>query len=108
MKDNSSVIERISPYHSDRWRKFRRIVLNEEPLCAICLRCGQETLATVVDHIRPHRGDMELFWDRENVQGLCASCHSGVKRVKEHHEVSQACDINGFPIDAEHRWNNGR
>jgi 5-methylcytosine-specific restriction protein A len=32
--------------------------------------------ATVVDHIKPHQGDPELFWDSENLQALCAPCHS--------------------------------
>ena len=30
---------------------------------------------TVVDHIRPHRGDPVLFWDEKNWQSLCKSCH---------------------------------
>ena len=32
--------------------------------------------ATVVDHIKPHRGDQKLFWDQNNWQPLC----------KEHHD----------------------
>ena len=31
--------------------------------------------ATVVDHIIPHRGDQKLFWDQNNWQALCKSCH---------------------------------
>ena len=30
---------------------------------------------TVVDHIVPHRGDARLFWDEDNWQPLCKSCH---------------------------------
>ena len=29
----------------------------------------------VVDHIIPHRGDQKLFWDQNNWQSLCKSCH---------------------------------
>ena len=32
--------------------------------------------ASLVDHIEPHRDDQLLFWDRDNFQSLCASCHS--------------------------------
>lgn len=32
--------------------------------------------ATEVDHIIPHRGDQQLFWDTNNWQGLCKPCHS--------------------------------
>lgn len=33
------------------------------------------TRATVVDHIKPHRGDKALFWDEHNWQPLCKKCH---------------------------------
>jgi 5-methylcytosine-specific restriction endonuclease McrA len=41
------------------------------------------TLATVVDHVEPHRGDQERFWDERNWQALCASCHSSDKQREE-------------------------
>lgn len=28
-----------------------------------------------MDHIVPHKGDMTLFWDRNNWQSLCSACH---------------------------------
>ena len=31
--------------------------------------------ATVVDHIIPHKGDMDIFWDEDNWQPLCKRCH---------------------------------
>jgi 5-methylcytosine-specific restriction protein A len=39
--------------------------------------------ATVVDHTTPHRGDMTLFWDERNWQGLCATHHSKDKQREE-------------------------
>ena len=30
---------------------------------------------TVVDHIVPHRGDQQLFWNQSNWQALCKPCH---------------------------------
>lgn len=44
----------------------------ENVVCADC-RLAE---ATVVDHVRPHRGDRRLFWDRTNWQALCAPCHN--------------------------------
>lgn len=32
-------------------------------------------LATIVDHIIPHKGNMELFWDRDNWQAMSKECH---------------------------------
>lgn len=39
-------------------------------------------MATVVDHIIPHRGDQKLFWDRGNWQPLCEH-HHNVKTMTE-------------------------
>jgi 5-methylcytosine-specific restriction protein A len=38
--------------------------------------------AAVTDHIIPHRGDKRLFWDANNWQALCLSCH-GAKTARE-------------------------
>ncbi len=40
------------------------------------------TLATVVDHIKPHKGDERLFFDINNLQPLCKPCHDR-KTAKE-------------------------
>lgn len=45
------------------------------PLCVQCAKQGKYVRATVVDHIIPHRGDQKLFWDQNNWQALCKSCH---------------------------------
>ena len=44
-------------------------------LCEECLKRGKYVKAAVVDHIKPHRGDPVLFWDRSNWRGLCKECH---------------------------------
>ncbi len=49
--------------------------LVREPFCRECAKRGIRTPATVVDHIRPHRGDWALFIDPANHQSLCKSCH---------------------------------
>lgn len=59
-----------------RWRKARAYFLRHNPLCAECERQGKLKPAKVVDHIRPHRGDTDLFWDVDNWQPLCARCHT--------------------------------
>ena len=59
-----------------RWQRYRARFLAEHPLCATCERAGKITLANEVDHIRPHRGNPALFWDRRNHQSLCKPCHS--------------------------------
>lgn len=58
------------------WKKRREAFLRENPLCVECLKRGLYVPATDVDHIVPHKGDMEKFWDWDNLQALCHECHS--------------------------------
>ena len=58
-----------------RWQKARTAFLHAHPLCVRCQEKGRLVKATVVDHIVPHRGDPKLFWDTDNWQALCKSCH---------------------------------
>lgn len=62
--------------YSSRWDKASRNFLHFNPLCAKCDSVGITTAAKEVDHIKPHKGDMELFWNADNWQPLCKSCHS--------------------------------
>lgn len=58
-----------------KWTKYRKSFLCNNPLCQECLKQNRYTLANVVDHIIPHKGDMVLFWDTNNHQALCKKCH---------------------------------
>jgi 5-methylcytosine-specific restriction protein A len=73
-------------YNTARWRRERRIFLNNNPLCVVCLQQHGPTPATVVDHITPHDGDLALFWDQSNWQPLC----------KRHHDQKTAREDGGF------------
>ena len=59
-----------------RWQKLRNRYIAQHPYCVECLKHGKITLATDVDHIRPHRGDPRLLYDEKNLQSLCHSCHA--------------------------------
>lgn len=64
------------PAGGSRWQKARRAFLAGHPLCVACKAAGRVVVASVVDHVIPHRGDAALFWDVHNWQALCASCHA--------------------------------
>jgi 5-methylcytosine-specific restriction enzyme A len=66
-----------------RWQKARERHLSANPLCVYCQRQGIAKAASVVDHITPHQGDEQLFWDESNWQSLCSSCHSSTKQREE-------------------------
>lgn len=88
-----------------KWQKARSHYLAKHPLCVFCTKQGRVTAADVVDHIKPHRGDMKLFWDRKNWQALCSSCHNSVKAQIEKSGYFKGCDENGIPLDSSHHWN---
>lgn len=64
-------------YNSNKWRVAKNEFLKRYPYCVVC-----GALATVVDHVVPHRGNEDLFWDENNWQPLCTA-HHGAKTMKE-------------------------
>ncbi|NBW14751.1 MAG: HNH endonuclease [Caulobacteraceae bacterium] len=75
-RKESSKPAYASLYRAARWTKASQAYRMENPLCADCARHGVTAAAEVVDHIRPHKGDLEAFWDVANWQSLCAKCHN--------------------------------
>lgn len=72
--------------YNHKWSRASKAFLTEHPWCAECMKRNTYTPATVVDHIKAHRGDADLFWDQDNWQGLC----------KHHHDVKTAKETEGF------------
>lgn len=66
-----------------KWQKARARFLAAHPLCVMCEAEGRVTVATVVDHKIPHRGDQRIFWDESQWQPLCATHHSSHKQREE-------------------------
>lgn len=93
-----------SPYNY-RWQKAREGHLRSHPLCVECARRGLVVQATVVDHIVPHRGDSQLFWDPDNRQSLCKTCHDSWKQALEKGHLRAGADLEGRPTDPRHHWN---
>jgi 5-methylcytosine-specific restriction enzyme A len=66
-------------YHLARWvhpvKGLRARTLRRFPLCVACLKHNRITASREVDHIVPHHGNATLFWNEQNVTGLCRACH---------------------------------
>lgn len=85
-------------YTHSRWRRLRANFLHRNPLCVFCEREGRIELATVVDHIEPHKGDRMKFW-RGPFQALCVTCHNSTKQAQEKSgKKKQAIGLDGWPI----------
>ena len=96
-KDNG----RLLPLNSDAWRKLRKQVLAEEPLCRHCAAQGLTVPATEVDHMRGAADN-----SRDALQALCKPCHS-IKTMAELYgrPARMGCDESGNPINPAHPWN---
>ncbi len=75
-------IPKVGWYSTSRWKRLRKLQLAKEPLCRLCKEQGYIVAATVVDHIEPHKGDYELFYDPDNLDSMCVTCHNR-KTAKE-------------------------
>ena len=90
--------------YGKRWQEARKVFLREHPVCAICGKPIGGSDA-IVDHIKPHKGDWELFWDMSNWQALCKRCHDSHKHRMDQGGIIGGCDTYGLPTDPRHPWN---
>src|SRR5262245_34626219 len=94
-------------YHDRRWLKRAAYQLKVSPLCEYCKKRGMIEPATCVDHVVPHRGDLNAF-RLVVLQSLYYVCHNLVKLAEEqrgyHHEIG----ADGWPIDKRHPVNRAR
>jgi|SRR5215468_2783670 len=88
-------------YSRANWLKRRAYQLRLEPLCAMCKAEGKITAATTVDHVEPHRGDINKF-RLGALQSLCAHCHSSTKAIVEKRGYDPAIGADGWPTDPRH------
>ena len=91
-------------YNTAEWKQLRLAQLRKEPMCAYCLVLGKYVSANVADHKKPHKGDLTLFRDPDNLQSLCKLCHDSAKQTLERSGVLPGCDTSGRPLDPRHHW----
>lgn len=65
-------------YQCARWRALRHRIIARDGCCVVC----GATTNLHVDHIEPHNGHEDLFYDESNLQVLCR-LHHGQKTAIE-------------------------
>jgi 5-methylcytosine-specific restriction protein A len=82
-----------------RWQAMSKAYLRAHPIAFDWFKehNGRIFAAEVVDHIVPHRGDMKLFWDSSNWQGL----------TKRDHDRKTAMEDGGFGRGVGHEMVSG-
>lgn len=80
-----------------RWQRYRIAFLHKYPYCGDSpnaqrkgqFGCDSNSIvraATEIDHILPRSTHPELFWDENNHQSLCHSCH--IEKTKRDRRTS--------------------
>lgn len=88
-----------------KWDKVAKGHLRRNPFCVKCERRNKVKLATVCDHVVPHRGDYKLFWAKWNRQSLCDNCHNSLKQIEEKGGIEPGGNAEGVPFATGHHWN---
>jgi 5-methylcytosine-specific restriction protein A len=87
-------------YGQRDWKELRARFLFKNQHCVYCAKVGVMTRATICDHIKPHRGNRELFLAWDNLQALCKPCHDGAKAAYERSgRVRKAVGLDGWSIE---------
>jgi len=78
----------VSWYKTARWQRLRlRILARDGYMCRQTgvMLAGRYPAndSPVVDHIHPHRGDPDKFWDESNLQSVAKGWHDAAKQSLE-------------------------
>jgi 5-methylcytosine-specific restriction endonuclease McrA len=96
-------------YATKHWRYLRDQALLRDGYrcqhkgCGVFLRKGRSgDNAAVVHHIKPHKGDPELFFSIDNLQSVCKRHHDSDLQSAEARGYDTEVGPDGWPIDPEH------
>lgn len=96
-------------YQSKQWRILREQALLRDLFkcqhkgCNAQLKRGRSNpRSAVVHHVKPHKGNLDLFFDLDNLQSVCWACHSGDIQSIENRGFDVTIGDDGWPIDPQH------
>lgn len=80
------------------WWKLRAKRRKSAKFCKFCGVRFSKDYILVIDHKKPHRGDVNLLLDPNNLQDLCKKCHDQKKQLIELNEKKPAVGYDGWQI----------
>jgi hypothetical protein len=96
-------------YSTKQWRILREQALLRDGFrcqhkgCGVILKRGRAgDRSAVVHHIKPHKGDLDLFFSLDNLQSLCKRHHDSDAQSVEARGYSVEMGADGWPVDANH------
>lgn len=97
-------------YQAKQWRVLREhVLLRDRFTCQRCkcfLKRGRShPQSAVVHHIKAHKGDLDLFFDINNLVSTCKACHDGPIQSAEARGYDTTISESGWPEDPSHPAN---
>lgn len=99
-------------YKTKQWRILRERVLLRDKYqcqhkgCNTFLKRGRNLpQSAVIHHITPHKGNLDLFYDLDNLQAVCWKCHSGDIQSIEARGLDTEIGEDGWPTNTG-GWSN--
>ena len=96
-------------YASKHWATLRRQALTRDAYrcqhneCGVHLQAGRRgPESAVVHHLKAHQGNLELFFDLNNLQSVCKSCHDSAIQSTEALGYDTRIGNDGWPTDPKH------
>jgi 5-methylcytosine-specific restriction endonuclease McrA len=96
-------------YKTKAWSALRKRVLLRDGFkcqhkgCGAFVKNGRlHPRSAVVHHLTPHKGDLDLFYDIDNLQLVCWTCHSGDIQSIESKGFDTEIGDDGWPVDPNH------
>ena len=94
------------PYNTPQWLRLRKVKLQQQPLCEVCMRRGRLVPANTVDHIVSIKAGGHPFPTLDELMSMCTSCHNSKSRNTDQPSgkgvAFKGCDTSGLPIDPHH------
>jgi hypothetical protein len=89
LREREQTVDWRKWYSTERWQRLRQQVLVRD--LYTCQQTGvllagkhPAPNSPVVDHVKPHRGDPDLFWSIDNLQAVSKAYHDSIKQAIEH------------------------
>lgn len=70
LKEKTDRASYVALYKTAEWVRYRATFLKHNPKCYACAKESE-----IVDHVKPHKGNVELFENVRNHIPLCKKCH---------------------------------
>ena len=106
---SDDAIEYRRLYYTKQWKHLRKLALTRDGYRCQHKGCGKMLTSgrrwrnsAVVHHLQPHKGDIDLFYDLDNLQSVCWPCHSGDIQSGEALGYDTQIGDDGWPIAPNH------